>query len=110
MIEWAIAGVVGGLGGWILARSRRDDPRTAEKPPKDRLAELERLIQTYRTEVTDLQQLVERRYRRERKAEQRAEAKAGEESTENSTGFPQGDGDGESDLILRANLARFQGR
>jgi len=105
-VEWALVGAVGGLGGWILARWAADRRKPAPRQPLDRFAELERLLQTYRTEVTDLQNLVERRYRREKKAEQRA-AEPDDPSTEPSTAFPQGENGDEASLLLQANLARF---
>jgi len=107
MMEFALLAlgcVAGGLAG-LVVRQLLDGKKTAKNPPRDRVAEIERAIQTYRAEVTDLQDLVERRYRREQKREERAK-KAAEESTEESAGFPQGEG-GEDDLLLRANLARF---
>lgn len=92
MIEGLLGVLVGGLGGVILWKAAGMAMKTAPGQPKDRLAELERLIGTYRAEVTDLRELVERRYRRDRKREEREAddlSPAEAESTEKSTAFPQ---------------------
>lgn len=86
---WAIGlGLLGGLGGSWMLRGGVKRPQDSSEPPPDRLAQLERMIETYRGEVTDLQDRVDRWGRRLLKREEReGEAKP----AEISTGFPQGE-------------------
>jgi hypothetical protein len=86
---------VGGVGGAILllAGQWAHDSRTpAPKPPPDRVAQLERLVESYRGEVRDLQDRVDRWFRRSEKRAERETAAdpAGDgKPAAISTGFPQ---------------------
>lgn len=95
--------LLGGLGGfllWKMAGLAQNSPKTAPGQHRDKLAELERAIQTYRAEVTDLAELVERRHRRLVKREER------EKPAEISTGIPQGESDPDPKQQIRAMIMR----
>lgn len=84
----ALTVTVGGVGVFMLrqmAELGRKSAQDTSGPPRDKLAELERLIGTYRTEVLEFQDRVERWFQRVNK---RA-ARDAEISPDPSTGNPQ---------------------
>lgn len=121
--------LLGGLGGYLLlkaaewargtATGRPEDSRGTISTASEELAALGRAVKSYRAEVSDLSDLVDRRHRAAQKREQRSGggdggaasgAVSGGESAggggEISTSFPQGESPTSKDAIRAWMLAR----